>query len=239
MIPRTIHYIWLGDAPLPARFQRYIKGWQKLMPDWEIIRWNETNFDIANSSDYCREAYAVQQWAFVSDYMRVRILYEYGGIYLDTDEEVLQSLEPFLQHDAFFGLEPKNRVQAGVFGCIKGHPVVGHMLESFNRQHFILPDGTYNLDVIGVTRIDPALRFMYGYEPDERKIDYLNEGRVAVYPSRYFCPDLMHVSHNADNYTIHWPAGSWLSPQEQLKKKAYVFLTKVKPLNWLYRKVKR
>lgn len=209
------------------------------MPDWEIVRWSEANFDIANSSDYCKEAYAVKQWAFVSDYMRISILYEHGGIYLDTDEEVLQSLEPFLEHDAFFGLEPKNRVQAGVFGCIKGHPLMGNILESFNKLHFILPNGTYNLDIIGTARIYPALHQAYGYEPDEQKIDYLDEGRIAVYPSRYFCPDLMNLSRKADNYTIHWPAGSWLSSKDKLKQRLYIAASRIKPVMRLYRKLKR
>lgn len=237
MIPKTIHYVWFGNDPVPDKFQRFIDGWHEKMPDWKFIRWNEHTCDIGGSP-YAVEAYRAGKLAFTSDYLRFKILYENGGIYLDTDEEVLQSLEPFLQYDAFFGLEPKNRVQAGVVGCVKGHPLISRIIESYQNIHFQNPDGTENIEVVG-TYICNALHAAYGYEPDERQIDYLDGGKIAVFPSTYFCPDLMYAGRGADNYTIHWPAGSWLSAKDRLKQRLYVSVSKIKPLMRLYRKLKR
>lgn len=238
MIPKTIHYVWFGTDSVPDKFQRFIDGWQEKMPDWEFIRWNEHTCDIS-ASPHAVESFRAGKPGFTVDYVRFKILYENGGIYLDTDEEVLQSLEPFLQYDAFFGLEPKNRVQAGVVGCVKGHPLIGRIVESFKDIHFLNPDGSANTDVVGGTHIYNALRAAYGYEPDERKIDYLDGGKIAVFPSTYFCPDLMYVDRGPDNYTIHWPAGSWCTPGDRLKIKLVSAISKVPLLRRVYVKLKR
>lgn len=238
MIPKKIHYVWFGTGPVPEKFQRFIDGWHEKMPDWEFIRWNEHTCPI-DGSPHAVESYRAGKLGFTVDYVRFKILYENGGIYLDTDEEVLQSLEPFLTYDAFFGLEPKNRVQAGVVGCVKGHPLIGQILESFKELHFFRPDGTENTEVVGGTHIAYALRQSYGYTPDESRTALLDNGRIAVFPSSYFCPDLMYVERGADNYTIHWPAGSWLPAGRKWKQKVLIRISRIKPLKLLYRLVKR
>ena len=104
MIPKIIHYCWFGGNPLSDDAKRYIASWKKYCPDYEIREWNESNFDI-NENDYCREAYEQKKWAFVTDYVRLKALYEYGGIYMDTDVEVVKPLDPLLSYDALSGYE--------------------------------------------------------------------------------------------------------------------------------------
>ena len=110
MIPKIIHYCWFGNKKIPKDFQKYIEGWKKLSPDYEIKEWNEQNFPFQKSL-YCRQAYKAQKWAFVTDYARFRILYEYGGIYLDTDVELIKPLDSLLEEcekagiQGFMGIE--------------------------------------------------------------------------------------------------------------------------------------
>ena len=103
MIPKYIHYCWFGGKPLPEIAVKCIQSWKKFFPDYKIIEWNEDNFDL-NSCDYCREAYEAKKWAFVSDYARFKILAEYGGIYFDTDVEVIKSFDDILQNDTLTNL---------------------------------------------------------------------------------------------------------------------------------------
>ena len=109
MIPKVIHYCWFGKKPLPPLAVNCIDSWKKFCPDYEIIEWNEKNFDI-NSNTYVREAYENKKWAFVSDYVQLYALYNYGGIYMDTDVQVLKPLDAFLNDQAFSGFEAYDRV---------------------------------------------------------------------------------------------------------------------------------
>lgn len=238
MIPQKIHYVWFGNDPVPDKFQKFIDGWHEKMPDWEFVRWNEHTCPI-DGSPHAMESYRAGKLGFTVDYVRFKILYEHGGIYLDTDEEVLQSLEPFLKYDAFFGLEPKNRLQAGVVGCVQGHPLIGQILESFKEMHFFRPDGTENTEVVGGTHIANALRLNYGYTPDESRTTLLDNGRIAVFPSSYFCPDLMYARRGSDNYTIHWPAASWCTPADKMKIRLVSAISRIPLLRSLYIKLKR
>lgn len=113
MIPKTIHYCWFGGKPLPPLAIKCLESWNKYLPDYEIIEWNESNFPV-NSIPYTKEAADKGKWAFVSDYARFYILYHNGGIYLDTDVEILKSLNPFLKHHSFSGFESKDRVAPGL-----------------------------------------------------------------------------------------------------------------------------
>ena len=119
MIPKTIHYIWFGGNPLPEDAKRCIDTWKKYCPDYEIKEWNESNFDVAQN-DYIKEAYEAKKWAFVSDYARLKVLVEYGGIYMDTDVEVLKPLDRFLSERAFSGFEDADAIPAGIMACEKG-----------------------------------------------------------------------------------------------------------------------
>ena len=104
MIPKKIHYCWFGGNPLPESAKKYIETWKKYCPDYEIIEWNEENFDVTQNQ-YCKEAYEAKKWAFVSDYARFWILYRYGGIYFDTDVEVIRPIDDMVAKGPFMGCE--------------------------------------------------------------------------------------------------------------------------------------
>ena len=110
MIPKKIHYCWFGGNPLPEDAQKYLESWKKFCPDYEIIRWDEKNFDI-NQLPYVQEAFKAKKWAFITDYVRLYALYNYGGIYMDTDVEVLKSLDSFLELKAFSGFENEENIE--------------------------------------------------------------------------------------------------------------------------------
>lgn len=206
-----------------------------MMPDWEIVRWDETNFDLLQS-EFCRQAYEAKRWAFVSDYIRVNVMYNFGGIYLDVDEEMIQPLYKFALHKAFFGMEAGNRLQGGLFGCEKNSPVIGEILVHYNSLEYI-KNGQQDNTVIG-TRFVEVLQDRYPHFQLNEQIQELEEG-VFVYPSRYFCPDLATLKITEESFTIHRPMGSWLNSQDKLKKYIYTFITKIKPFTWLYCKIKR
>ena len=213
MIPKTIHYIWVGSRTIPAKYQSFINEWSRKMPDWEIIRWDESNFDIEHSADYCREAYALKKWAFVSDYIRVKVLYDHGGIYLDADEEMIRSLDRFVEHSVFFGLEPGLRLQAGVFGCEPQNRLIGTILAQYDQMHYVVdrrPDNT----VIGI-HFQNILQEVYPQFVPTESAPTILDGGVAIYPSRYFCPDLATLKITDESYTVHRPMGSWLPPNSR------------------------
>ncbi len=237
MIPRTIHYIWFGGAPIPERYRKFIDHWRTLMPDWEVICWDETNFD-PRQCDYCREAYEAGRWAFVSDYARLKVLYDHGGIYLDTDEELIKPLDRFAGHKAIFGMEPGNRMQAGLLGCEPGSPVMRAMLDHYEGIHYLQPDGTQDNTVIG-THIAGVLQQLYPSFRYDSHITQELESGVVVYPDEYFCPDLLGLKIGENNYAVHRPMGSWLSTGGRLRKNLYILVTRIRPLAWLYKKIKR
>lgn len=141
MIPKVIHYCWFGGNPLPNIAVKCINSWKKYFPDYEIIEWNESNFDLF-SCDYCREAYDAKKWAFVSDYARFKILYEHGGVYFDTDVEVIKSMDDILQKGAFIGRERiANAFPAASVINTYPHIQVQALLMSFQMQLlvFLLP----------------------------------------------------------------------------------------------------
>ena len=123
MIPKIIHYCWFGGKPLSPMARRCIDSWKKYCPDYQIKRWDETNFDL-NSCTYIREAYEAKKWAFITDYVRLCVMYNYGGIYMDTDVEVLKNLDCFLSEKAFSGFESVDRIPTGIMASEKECPII-------------------------------------------------------------------------------------------------------------------
>ena len=144
MIPKIIHYCWFGRNPLTEEAKACITSWRRYCPDYKIMEWNESNFDVTKN-DYCREAYETKKWAFVSDYARLCVAYEYGGIYMDTDVEVVCPLDSLLNHKAFMGFENDHSVSIGTFGAEKENSVVGDFLSIYCTRHFRQPDGSFDM----------------------------------------------------------------------------------------------
>ena len=119
MIPKIIHYCWFGRNPIPKEAEECINSWKKLMPDYEIVQWNEENYDV-NKNKFIKEAYSAGKWAFVSDYARLDIIYNNGGIYFDTDVTVFKKFDDLLENDSFWGFEEKNYIATSTIGAKKG-----------------------------------------------------------------------------------------------------------------------
>lgn len=216
MIPKIVHYCWFGGKSKPKLARRCIKSWKKYLPDYTFKEWNERNFDI-NSNLYVKQAYEARRYAFVTDYVRLYALYHEGGIYMDTDVEVLSSFDPFLQHTAFSGYESNSDVTTGIMASEKNGKWVGDQLKHYDTLSFLKDDGSMDLttNVLVITEYMKPL----GLRQDNTFQDF--PGLITLYPSDYFCPKSWktgEINLTERSVTIHHFAGSWL-PQNNLSKK--------------------
>lgn len=208
---KTIHYCWFGGNPLPETVVKCMKTWAHFCPDYEIIRWDETNFDVG-CCDYVREAYEAKKWAFVSDYCRFYVLYHYGGIYLDTDVELLKSLDGL--PDTFIGFENWSSCASGLIrGAQPGDKVCAMMLESYRKDHFALGNGRYNTKT--VCQRETGILVEQGLLLNGRQQFVAN---THVYPVEYFCPKNYYTQEQniTDNtYSIHHYDASWYTEEDR------------------------
>lgn len=213
MIPKIIHYCWFGKNPLPELALKCIDSWKKFFPDYEIKQWNEDNYDV-NKISYTKEAYSEKKYAFVSDYARFDILYEYGGIYFDTDVEVIKDMSEILKRGAFAGIESAGALNAGLgIASPAASPIFKEVLESYLNEHFVNQDGTKNLTTV-VERVSKIFK-NHGFT-DEIKIQEVCG--ITIYPMEYFCPkDYKNGKLNITENTvsIHHYDGSWLEDWEK------------------------
>ncbi len=218
MIPKIIHYCWFGRNPLPELALRCIESWKKYLPDYEIKEWNEDNYDV-HKIPYISEAYNAKKYAFVSDYARFDILYEYGGIYFDTDVEVIKDLTLIIEQGAFAGVERAGELNAGLgIGSPAAMDIFKEVLDSYQEEHFVNQDGSLNLKTV-VTRVSEIF-YKYGFVKEDKIQDVAG---VRVYPTEYFCPKSyftgkLNITENS--YTIHHYDGSWCS-DEAKKRHSY------------------
>lgn len=228
MIPKIVHYCWFGRHPLPEEALRCIASWKKYLPGYEIREWNEENFDIG-SIPYTQEAYEEKKYAFVSDYARFWILYRYGGIYFDTDVEVVRPLDPILSAGAFMGCELGGTVrQTGVavapglgIATAPGTPVYRELLDLYRELHFRKADGSLDLTTVVKYTTDILKKHGLKNEPGIQRI-----GDITIYPPEYFCPKSPvtgKITLTENTYCIHHFAATWQSPWQKMK-------TAVKPL---------
>jgi hypothetical protein len=223
-IPKKIHYCWFGKKEKPEFIKKCIKSWKKYLNDYEIIEWNENNFDI-NINDFVKQAYEAGKFAFVSDYVRVYALYNYGGIYLDTDVEVLKSLNRFLVHESFWGFEEKNFIATSTIGACKGNTLVKRFLDSYKGKSFVLDDGSFDTitNVSIVTRILEDIGVKMDGTCQEIK------GIGVFYPQTYFSPfDYINYRYfiTENSYTMHHFYKSWLPFSAKIKSNIKIILAK-------------
>lgn len=213
MIPKVIHYCWFGGKELTEMAKKCILSWKKYCPDYEIKEWNESNFD-PNICNYTKEAYQNGKWAFVSDYARFKILYDNGGIYFDTDVEIIASIDGIIQRGGFMGMEGKKcKVASGLgMAAQKGNLFLKAMLDDYEKRHFEVAPGI--LDQTSVVEIETQLLQKKGYKlvPEEQTID-----GIVIYPSDYFAPidygtGKMVITKNTR--TIHHYSESWKTKKE-------------------------
>lgn len=224
MIPKIIHYCWFGGKELPKLAKRCLASWKKYCPDYEIKCWNESNFDV-NSNQYVKEAYENKKYAFVTDYVRLYALYNFGGVYMDTDVEVIKNIDDFLNCKGFSSFESTNLVPTGILASEKELPIIKELLEYYTNKKFINADGSFDTTPNTKTITDTFVK--YGLKQNNKK-QVIKD--FTFYESDYFCPIdcKTKVKKITDNtYTIHWFAGSWLPYKEKLKLKLYEILGNV------------
>lgn len=207
MIPKKIHYCWFGGAPIPEDYKRCIESWRRHCPDYEIIEWNEQNYDLSRS-DYMKQAYDCKKWSFVSDYARLDIIYREGGIYLDTDVEVVRNLDALLSHEAFMGFEEGNFVNSGVgFGAEADNPVIKRLRDMYDGLAFLQADGKMNMLPTPYYITDELEKLGLRRENVRQELP-----GVTVYPQEYFSPmpcstGVCHMTENT--YSVHLYSASW------------------------------
>lgn len=209
-IPKRIHYCWFGGNPLPEMAKKCIDSWKKYCPDYEIIEWNEHNFDI-NYNEYVQEAYEEKKWAFVSDVARLYALVTQGGIYMDTDVELIKPIDSLLNYEAISGFESEKRIPTGLMGCIKGQELFSELLKSYDNEHFRKADGSLNTTT-NVTRITETC-LKYGLILNNRK---QTVNGFTLLPNDYLCPknaETRIIKITDNTLCIHHFDGSWLSQE--------------------------
>lgn len=211
MIPKKIHYIWLGGRPKSKLTEICINSWRRVLSDYEIIEWNETNIDLktlCQQNKFLKRCYDLKLWAFVSDYLRLYILYNEGGIYLDTDVEVLKSYSDLLSNEMFIGHESGNNIATAVIGAKKNNLTIKKLLEFYDSK-------IWDVDLFVNTVI---FRYVLENQPG---VFY----NCLILPQEYFSPYEPNISKDgvvelANTYSIHWFTANW-----NMSRKGYIFLT--------------
>lgn len=225
MIPKIIHYCWFGGNPLPSEAQKCIASWKKYLPDYEIKEWNENSFDV-NCNNYVREAYENKKFAFVTDYVRLYALANDGGIYMDTDVEVLKSYDPFLHHKAFSGFENNNFVPTGMMASEKGGRWVTELLNEYQDRKFVNEDGSFDTTTNTVTITNNMVG--HGLVLNNTYQDI--PGIATMYPSDYFCPKdhgTGEIKLTDNSVCIHHFACSWLPHKARFLHKCKMIAIKI------------
>lgn len=215
MIPKKIHYCWFGRNPLPESAQKCIASWRKYLPDYEIIEWNEDNFDV-NSIPYTAQAYAAKKYAFVSDYARFKILYDHGGLYFDTDVEVIRPMDDIIACGPFMGFEIDSindkigEVAPGLgLGAEAGMPFYNHIIKEYDKLNFVNADGSLNQKTIVKYCSELLNEYDLSSKPGIQKV-----AGMTIYPSEYFNPldDLTgRLNITVNTRSIHWFSKTWLN----------------------------
>jgi len=217
---KYIHYCWFGDKPLPKLAKKCIKSWKKYLPDYEIIRWSEENVDI-NECPFIKEAYENKKWAFVADYARTKAIYEYGGIYFDTDMKVTKNIDFLLDKETFLGVEDSGMVNAAVWGASKPNTEFSKKMLDFykSQEHFNLHD----IYAYSIPRIIGRVLEKYNFEYGKNEIQNLNN-KIYIYPREYFYPlsyDYQNNIFTENTCMVHYFDASWVPKWAQRENKIF------------------
>ncbi len=236
-IPKKIHYCWFGNNPLPDMALKCISSWKKYCPDYEIIEWNESNFDV-ECCDYVREAYNEKKWAFVSDYARFKIIYDEGGIYFDTDVELLKSINPLIEKGGFMASESEHCDVAPGLGIAapKGLWIYKEILRNYEQSNFITESGNIDLTTV----VERTTRILENYGLQRQNI-IQKVADLIIYPKEYFCPkdyETKKTTLTKNSYAIHHYDSSWHSDEQKYRNTLYINYQKFLP-NKLAKKLAR
>lgn len=211
MIPKIIHYCWFGGNPKPKMAEKCIASWKKYCPGWEIIEWNEANFDV-NQNGYTKMCIEQKKYAFLSDYVRLKVVAEHGGVYFDTDVELLKPIDELLENEAFFGFETPEYVASGLgFGSVAHGTVIDAMLREYDE----LLDGTQGV------RMCPALN-----TAALEKLGLVRDGSkqtvagALILPADYLNPyesTTGRLNKTKNTISVHWYSASWMNWRKKLR----------------------
>lgn len=220
MIPKRIHYCWFGGNPKSVVAEQCLRSWKKYCPDYEIVEWNELNYDIAAAPVYVQQAYTAKKWAFVTDFVRLQVVYENGGIYLDTDVELVKQPDRLLRNKAYFGFEGTEFINTGLgFGAEKGNPVIYEIMQDYMEITFLLENGEY--DVTPCPQRNTSVFLRHGLEQNGAK-QFLDDDTLIL-SSEYLCPldNATRILRKTSNtVSIHHFDASWQSAVQREKHDA-------------------
>lgn len=228
MIPKKIHYCWFGGNPIPEKDQKCIESWKKFCPDYEIIQWNESNYDVRKNK-FISQAYDLKKWAFVSDYARLDIIYNNGGIYLDTDVEIIKSFDELLENEAFMGFEKGRVIATGLgFGAVPQQKGIKLLRDSYDNLEFVNEKGNQKkADETNCPIINSKVLAENGAVMNDQMQNVLG---ITLYPTEYFCPlnSSTGILNCTDKtFSIHRYNMSWVSDFEKKWAKRQQRLTKM------------
>lgn len=229
-IPKKIHYVWVGGKEIPKDLKKCMKSWEKYLDGYEIIEWNESNFDM-DSHPFLKAAYEAKKWAYISDYIRAYVIYNEGGIYLDTDIILLDNFDKFLNHEAFVGFENSDHPFTAVFGAKPKHPLIKKMLDYYDRLD------SYNFDFQSNNTISVSDILINEYKcKTGNEYQELKDG-IIVYPDTILC------NPSKDSVSIHIFTGTWLGNKKTIKYKIIKFLklriNSKKKAEWYHKYISR
>ena len=222
MIPKIIHYCWFGGKPFPSAVQKCIDSWKKYLPDYEIREWNETNYDL-DKCKFAKEAYDQKKWAFVTDFVRLDVVYQYGGIYFDTDVEVIKSFDDLLNNKAFLGFDDDCMFNTGLgFGAEAGNEIIKKNRDMYLNMSFVLKNGELNLTTCPYITTQIIKRNGGILDNTFQSLE-----KVTLYPKDYFCPRNFYTgeiyitnnTHSIHQYSMSWLDGNdrkWHAREEKL-----------------------
>lgn len=218
-IPKKIHYCWFGGKEKPPLAKKCIESWKKMCPDYELIEWNETNFDL-NINLYVKQAYDHKRYAFVADFVRLWVVNNYGGIYLDIDVELIKNLDELLKYDAFFASEDEKYINTGLgFGSTKDNEILNALIEDYNNSSFIQENGSLDKTTCPVRNTKVIRNFLKEKDNFSECLIYKN---ICFFSKEYFCPldyETKKLNITENTYSIHWFDGSWLTTSDKIKIK--------------------
>lgn len=219
-IPKVIHYVWFGRNPKSKIVQKCIASWHKYCPEYKIIEWNETNYNV-KKNQYMYEAYKAKKWAFASDYARYDIIYKYGGIYLDTDVELIANMDEFLRNHMFMGFLEDRRVASGLgFGSVAGNPILKDILQYYNKRSFYKPNGKMDLRVCNHNETLVLVNHGLIRNGQEQCLDYAH-----IYPRE--CLNPIGQIRTDRTIAVNYFNGSWANFARRTKRKKNMFFIKV------------
>ncbi len=214
MIPKIVHYCWFGGKDKPENVRRCIESWKKHLPDYSFMEWNEDNFDY-HALEYTKAAYKARKYAFVSDVARLKALSEYGGIYMDTDVEVLKSFDDILDNHCVLGLEERNYIATSFIAAEPNFPLINSFLCDYNNAVFDMNGNSgAETNVQKLTEIMEKLGFT-------RKNEFQQVGDISIYPREYFSPyDYINCIDmcTENTYCVHYFHVTWMPRSVRIKK---------------------